>query len=94
MPVYEERGVLGRVSAGLLGGFVGALAVAVALSVYYPHPDALNRLFAGGILFGPLWVGAMFVAFMARSGRSAWWRIGLPTLGFMLLDGIGFIGML
>ena len=93
MPASEERGVLGRVTAGLLGGFVLALAMAVALSVYYPNSDELNRLFAGGLLFGPLWVLTMLVAFMAPNGCSAWWRIGLPALGFILLDIVSLMAM-
>ena len=91
MRASTTRRELGRVSAGLIGGFVLALAMAMALSMYYPHPDAINRLFAGGILFGPLWVAAMLIAFMARDGRCAWLCIGFPTLGMVLLNVIGLL---
>ena len=91
MRASETRRELGRVSAGLLGGFVLALAMALALSIYYPHPDAINRQFAGGILFGPLWIAAMLVALMVRDGRRAWLCIGLPAMGAILINVIGLL---
>jgi hypothetical protein len=93
MRASETRRELGRVSAGLLGGFVLALAIAMALSIYYPHPNAINRLFAGGILFGPLWMVAMLFAFMTRDGRRAWLCIGLPAIGAILLNVLGFLAI-
>ncbi len=91
MRAFETRREVGRVSAGLLGGFVLALTTAMSISLYYPHPDAINRQFAGGILFGPLWMAAMLVAFRSRDGRRAWLCIGLPAMGVILLNVVGLL---
>lgn len=78
----------GRLSAGLLGGLVLALAVGVTCSVYWPS-EAFDRMFMGALLFPGVWVTAMTTAFTANSGKQAWTWVGFPSLLFVLSAACG-----
>lgn len=78
----------GRLSAGLLGGLVLALAVGVTCSVYWPS-EAFDRMFMGALLFPGVWVTAMTTAFTARGGKQAWTWVGVPSLLFVLCAAFG-----
>ena len=78
-------GKRGRVFAGILGGMFFALTSCVFVSIYYPA-SPFDRMFAGGLLFGPAWVGGCMVAYLAPTIGKAWLRVGLPGLVFLLLD--------
>ncbi len=78
----------GRLSAGLVGGLVLALAVGVTCSVYWPS-EAFDRMFMGALLFPGVWVTAMTAAFTANGGKQAWTWVGIPSLLFVSSAGVG-----
>ncbi|MEM8995446.1 MAG: hypothetical protein AAGF23_11725 [Acidobacteriota bacterium] len=64
-------GWLGKVSAGILGGFLVAVAGTMGIALYAPAPER-DRMLAAGLSFVPLWVTALCLAGLSRSGRRAW----------------------
>ncbi len=86
------KGRIGKVFAGLIGGLFFALTSSVFCSIFYPA-DPFDRMFAGGLLFGPIWVGAGLFAYHAPSTFRAWLRVVIPALIFFAGDVYGLMYM-
>lgn len=80
----------GRTFAGFAGGLVLALASSVFLSIYYPG-SSFDRMFLGGLFFGPAWVGAGLFAYYAPTNLKAWLRVMIPALIFIGLNVLGLM---
>ena len=66
---------LARASAGVIGGGVAAVLVAIATVLVWPDARGLQRLYAGVFIGTAAWLGAIFAALLAPSGAKAWGRV-------------------
>nr|WP_218626747.1 hypothetical protein [Caballeronia sp. dw_276] len=73
--------------AGAAGGFGLGIAASGLLACLTPGPlDAQNKFQVAMWLVPPVWIGAMSVSFVFRSGLRAWlWLGGANALGFAML---------
>lgn len=62
---------LGKITAGVIGGFLVAVAGTMCLALYAPDSER-DRMLAAGLSFIPFWVVALCVAGLSASGRRAW----------------------
>ena len=62
---------LGKASAGILGGFLVAVAGTMCIALFAPALER-DRLLAAGLSFIPFWVVALCIAGMSGNGRRAW----------------------
>lgn len=85
-------GKRGRVTAGIVGGLFLALTSCVFLSLYYPS-EAFDRMFVGGLMFGPFWAGGCLFAYYGKNTLWAWIRVMIPTLAFLAADIYGFANL-
>lgn len=72
----------GRASAGLVLGFLLALAGSGLLAWFGPGgiaPNAAKTQFIMWII-APIWSTVLSLSFLFRTGRSAWIKLGLTTL--------------
>lgn len=69
--LWRRLDAIVRVSAALLGTLAPSLLATAALAAHLPIAADL-RFAIGFFAFIPLWVTAMTVAFLARSGWRTW----------------------
>lgn len=74
------QGWAGRISAGVLGSVLSAVAIAVAVIRWYPDSRGLSRLYAGIFLGVSAWIAMIFWCLLAANGASAW-RRALMVMG-------------
>jgi hypothetical protein len=91
MPAIRLTRKVGNIYAGIIGGLFFALTSCIFLSIYYPA-SPFDRMFVGGLLFGPAWVTGCLAAYYAPSKGKAWLRVGIPTLLFLAIDVYGLMG--
>lgn len=75
-----------KISAGLLGGFLLAIAVHLAIGVFMEDKGPMIMTSTYTTFF--LWIFLMIIAFLFRNGWKAW---GLYLLGVAICGGIIFL---
>ncbi|MEM1180795.1 MAG: hypothetical protein AAGM22_20790 [Acidobacteriota bacterium] len=80
----------GKASAGLLGGFLTAVAGTMAIALYAPDSER-DRMLAAGLSFVPLWVTGLCVAGLSPTGRRAWLINGSWFLTLAALAAAGLV---
>jgi hypothetical protein len=77
-----------KISAGVLGGFILALALQLAIGAYLDNKGSM--VITSAFLTFFLWVGLMAGAFLFRNGWHAW---GIYLLGILACSGLIYLGL-
>lgn len=76
----------GKISAGILGGYMVTMAIHLALAAWMKHTNVIISATYTGFLG---WVAFMILAFYAKSGWKIWGLYLLLTLLFSLFTWLG-----
>lgn len=70
-PWRAAGALLVRILVMVLGGMAAAIALSWFLAAFLPGLGAQGRFTAGYLMMLPLWVTAICLGFLARTGRAA-----------------------
>ncbi|MFT4046514.1 MAG: hypothetical protein QM661_07415 [Solimonas sp.] len=80
----RAAGIVSRVLAALLGGWLLTFSAVGAAALWLPASNA-HAVYATGSLAFVVWTVAVLVAFAARSAGRAWLWMLLPTFGLAIV---------
>jgi len=77
-----------RISAAILGAFLTTISLTIAITLSWPFGDAVEHIFAGGVIFFVFWAAPFYWALLADGGLKAWARVGSLLLAFGIYDAL------